>query len=205
MRCPEHGLAVGPDGSCVLCRRNRGPAGSTAPPPTSFFADTTWVGPNAIVLALVAAAMAILLTIRFIAGLGPFAPARAIAERERTGRYADDRQGRGDDPMAEDAPADPEGAADPDDPATTDAVPVVVYYTTWCPHCRRARAWLDEHQVPYRAFDVESDRDAAREMRRWNPSGAVPTIVVDGRPMSGFDPRALERQLEAAAQRRRGE
>lgn len=86
--------------------------------------------------------------------------------------------------------------------ATTDEVAVTVYVTRWCPHCKRATAWLDSQGIPYAEFDVERDRAAAREMRQLNPRGGVPVIVVDETVLVGFDPGALERALSAAERRR---
>ena len=50
--------------------------------------------------------------------------------------------------------------------------------------------------------DVELDLSAARELRELNPRGGVPTIVIDGQTMVGFDADEAERRLIAAARRR---
>ena len=81
-------------------------------------------------------------------------------------------------------------------------VPVVVYTTSWCPHCRKAQQWLDEHGVAYQSHDVEEDPAAAREHRVKNPRGGVPTIVVDGEVLTGFSPNALDGALTRARRRR---
>lgn len=197
VRCPEHGLAAGPDGTCVLCRRGQ-PRPTTAPDPLSAaLTDSSWVGPNAVVLGLVGLALAAYVGIRARSGLGPFAPAVT--------RGPDDGVAQGE-PQAdlppEDGRAPGAAAADPALAAAMREVPVTVYFTTWCPHCRRARAWLAQRRIPYEGLDVELDLSAARELRELNPRGSVPTIVIDGRAMVGFDADEAERRLIAAARQR---
>jgi glutaredoxin len=77
-----------------------------------------------------------------------------------------------------------------------EAGPVVVVYTTsHCPWCKKAKIWLDTHEVAYTERNVEDDREAAAEMRRIAPGGGVPTIVVDGVVGRGYSPQWLEKTL----------
>jgi len=204
MRCPEHGLAAGPDGLCVLCRRGQPRPGVAPDPVTAALADSSWVGPNALVLAFVGLALAAYVGIRALWGLGPFAPADA-PRGERSA--ADGRADRGtrEEPSLDDA--DPRGAVamNPELALAMREVPVTVYYTTWCPHCRHARAWLTQRKIPYEGLDVELDLSAARELRQRNPRGSVPTIVIDGQTLVGFNPSEVERRLVAAARQRLAE
>jgi len=181
----------------VLCRRGSARP-TTAPDPVSAaLTDSSWVGPNAVVLGLVGLALAAYVGVRALSGLGPFAPAVA--------RGRDDAAAPGE-PRADRLPEEPRSsgaaAADPALAAAMREVPVTVYFTTWCPHCRRARAWLERRRIPYEGLDVELDLSAARELRELNPRGGVPTIVIDGQTMVGFDADEAERRLIAAARRR---
>ncbi len=204
MRCPEHGLAAGPDGTCVLCRRGQPRPGAAPSPVTAALTESSWVGPNALVLALVGLALAAYVGIRALFGLGPFAPIDAPhAERHAAEALAD--------PATPEERAldnlDPRGT-DTADPALAQAmreVPVTVYFTTWCPHCRHARAWLTQRKIPYEGLDVELDLSAARELRQLNPRGGVPTIVIDGQTMVGFNASEVERRMVAAARKRLAE
>jgi glutaredoxin len=87
--------------------------------------------------------------------------------------------------------------------ASSDDVAVAMYMTSWCPVCRRARAWLERQGVPFVEHDVETDARAARLMRSLNPRGAVPMFDVDGRILIGFSPPMLRQALELAEQERR--
>ena len=55
---------------------------------------------------------------------------------------------------------------------------LIIYGTTWCGDCRRARSLLDRFQVPYRWVDVDRDVEAARLVEKLNRGfRSVPTLV----------------------------
>lgn len=82
-------------------------------------------------------------------------------------------------------------------------VPVTMYMTTWCPHCRRAQQWLDRGGYSYVMLDVDADEAAADTLEAINPRGAVPTFDVAGRVVFGFEPRQLEHVIRRVAETRR--
>ncbi|MCC8248457.1 glutaredoxin family protein [Saccharothrix luteola] len=60
---------------------------------------------------------------------------------------------------------------------------IVLYGANWCGDCRRAKAWLREHEVPFTDIDVEQD-DAARDRAIELAGGRknIPVIALpDGR------------------------
>jgi mycoredoxin len=55
---------------------------------------------------------------------------------------------------------------------------IVVYSTSWCSDCRRARTVLDRLGVRYRWIDVDDDESAAETVIRINRGlRTVPTIL----------------------------
>jgi len=55
-----------------------------------------------------------------------------------------------------------------------------------CGWCKRTKRLLDELGVDYQAVDVDllpgTQRERAlEEMKKWNPEGTFPTLVVDGK------------------------
>lgn len=61
---------------------------------------------------------------------------------------------------------------------------VMLYALSTCGWCRKARAFLDEHDIPYDYVYVDELKGARRDevmeqIRRWNPKGSFPTIVID--------------------------
>lgn len=58
------------------------------------------------------------------------------------------------------------------------AAPIIMYTTSWCPDCHRAKYLLDEYGVSYIAIDVEEDDAALAFVKEVNNgSRVVPTIV----------------------------
>jgi mycoredoxin len=70
---------------------------------------------------------------------------------------------------------------------TNEHTQLTVYGTRWCPDVRRARRFLDEHNVVYAYRDIDADAEACAYGGSW----IVPTIVFpDGAIL--FDPSARE-------------
>jgi mycoredoxin len=69
---------------------------------------------------------------------------------------------------------------------------VTVYSAIWCPDCRAAKRFLDEHKIPYTNIDIENTPGAAEEVIRRTGKRAIPQFVIDGewvqpyRPGEGF-------------------
>ena len=59
---------------------------------------------------------------------------------------------------------------------------VVIYTTAWCGDCRRLKAQLDRHGVPYREVDIDSDAEAARHLQERTGRQAIPFVEIDGNP-----------------------
>jgi glutaredoxin 3 len=78
---------------------------------------------------------------------------------------------------------------------------VTMYSTEHCPHCRNAKKWLDQHGVSYEEKRVDTDEDALREFAALKTGGGVPTFVVQGEVLRGFDP---EGRVLGSALRRHG-
>jgi thioredoxin reductase (NADPH) len=60
-----------------------------------------------------------------------------------------------------------------------DAKPtLIVYSTTWCPDCKRAKRFLSEHRIAYRNVDIEHNAEAADFVQEINNGmRIVPTII----------------------------
>ena len=57
---------------------------------------------------------------------------------------------------------------------------VQMYATSWCPDCRMARQFLDQHGIEFTEIDVDADRAASDEVLRRVGKRAVPQLVIDG-------------------------
>jgi mycoredoxin len=55
---------------------------------------------------------------------------------------------------------------------------IVMYTTSWCSDCHRAKYLLDEYGIPYLVIDVEEDEAALAFVKKVNKGNrVVPTIV----------------------------
>lgn len=72
---------------------------------------------------------------------------------------------------------------------------VVLYTSPTCGYCHQARAYLSQRRIQYVEKDVSIDRSAADEMIRLTGQMGVPVIVVDGRPIVGFNRPMLDKLL----------
>jgi len=75
---------------------------------------------------------------------------------------------------------------------TIEHTELTVYGTRWCPDVRRARRFLDEHNVAYAYRDIDADADACAYCDEVHGgSWIVPTIVFpDGAIL--FNPSVRE-------------
>ncbi|MGH9491690.1 MAG: glutaredoxin family protein [Terriglobales bacterium] len=73
-----------------------------------------------------------------------------------------------------------------------------MYTTTWCPDCRRAKAFLHERGIGFEEINIEETAGAAETVVANNGGKRkVPTFEIEGRffACSPFDPQILRREL----------
>jgi mycoredoxin len=60
--------------------------------------------------------------------------------------------------------------------------PIIMYTTTWCPDCRRAKSFLKDRGVEVREVNIEQDATAEAIVLRANQGKRkVPTFAVGNR------------------------
>jgi len=73
---------------------------------------------------------------------------------------------------------------------------IVMYCTSWCPDCKRARAWLKERGLEYTEVDIDRVPGAAAQLRQWaNGNLTTPTFDIDGTVIVEFDEVRLKEVL----------
>lgn len=72
---------------------------------------------------------------------------------------------------------------------------VLMYTSDRCPYCLRAKALLDGKGVDYEQIHIAlDDMEARRRIQEITGQMTVPQIIIDGRPIGGWDSlSALER------------
>ena len=78
---------------------------------------------------------------------------------------------------------------------------VVLYSTTWCGYCRKARKFLSSKKIPFVEKDIEKSPAANQEMKAKAAKagvrvGGVPVLDVNGKIIPGFDPNAILQALD---------
>jgi glutaredoxin len=81
---------------------------------------------------------------------------------------------------------------------TAAAGPVVMYATSWCPYCAKARAYFGRKGIAYTEYDVEKSPTADAEFKRLGGRG-VPLILVGREKMSGFSEEGFDALLARAS------
>lgn len=74
---------------------------------------------------------------------------------------------------------------------------ITMFSTSWCPHCKRAKAYFAQKGVGFREVDIEASDQGRREFEGYGGKG-VPLIIVGERRMRGFDAASMDRMLASA-------
>lgn len=72
---------------------------------------------------------------------------------------------------------------------------IVVFSTPTCGWCSRAKSYLREKGFRFRDVDVSKDQNAASDMVKISGQMGVPVIVIDNKPVVGFDVGKINRLL----------
>lgn len=208
-RCHIHGLVLGTDGRCVICRRDQSEIGDATAPP---------VGTAQYVAILGAALVS--------AGLGLVIYKLAIEEDDLPAPLPDVVQ------VAEETDAEPvtvqaarpppprpppvplAAESEPESPLAADAeakarlegamrrVQVTMYATSWCELCQRAQGFFGSKGISLRVLDIEKSETDKILLRSINPAQSVPTFDVEGQVLVGYSERALEEAVLRAAEKK---
>jgi len=75
---------------------------------------------------------------------------------------------------------------------------VIIFSTPTCGYCRKAKSYLKDKGIRFKDIDVSRDPGAARDMERKSGQRGVPVILIDNRPIVGFDIPKINRLLGIA-------
>ncbi len=74
---------------------------------------------------------------------------------------------------------------------------VVMYCTSWCPACRRARAWFAQNNIEFTEVDINAVPVAAEQVKKWaNGNRTTPTFDIDGEIIVEFNEARLRDALK---------
>lgn len=83
----------------------------------------------------------------------------------------------------------------PPDFSARHAEGIVLYATEWCGYCKKTRDFFKQHNIAYVEYDIEKSAEGRAQYNELNGSG-IPLIMINGKVLRGYDPRALKRELQ---------
>lgn len=69
---------------------------------------------------------------------------------------------------------------------------VVMYSTTWCGYCKKAKRYFNQHNISFEEYDVEKSAKGKMDYKALRGRG-VPIILVGNRRMNGFSESSFEK------------
>lgn len=67
---------------------------------------------------------------------------------------------------------------------------VEIYTVSYCPYCKKALSFLNEHNVKYTQYAIDGNEDEMRkklkEMYDIKGDVTVPQIIIDGKRIGGY-------------------
>ena len=77
-------------------------------------------------------------------------------------------------------------------------ISILIYGSDWCGDCRRARHFLERHQIPFEWIDIEKDKEAEKIVLQTNRGmRSIPTIFFgDGTILVEPSNKELARKLD---------
>ncbi|HQF42057.1 MAG TPA: glutaredoxin domain-containing protein [Ignavibacteriaceae bacterium] len=78
---------------------------------------------------------------------------------------------------------------------TTTQPKVIVFSTPTCTFCNQAKRYFREKNIRFTDVDVSRDQSAARDMMRRTGQMGVPVILINNKPIIGFDRNKINQML----------
>jgi glutaredoxin 3 len=76
---------------------------------------------------------------------------------------------------------------------------VLLFSTSTCSWCRRAKQYFKDRGVPFKEINIERDPDAARDIVRKTGQTGMPVIKIGSKWIVGFDRERIEKELARRA------
>jgi glutaredoxin 3 len=224
MQCNRHGLAAGPDGDCVVCLREARERATRRARRLALGACVSLFGVSGALLAARSLhAPSAPQTVTSLTAEPPIAatPVATQAAPEAppsevaTVHVAPSASLSSPAPAPAPAPALAVASAEPVAPARQPtsaevqaayhSTPVLMFSTSWCPVCARARQFFNANGLKFEDRDVDADPQASAELKRRSGGKAIPLIDIDGQQLRpGFSEQATMQAVAASVERRLG-
>lgn len=64
---------------------------------------------------------------------------------------------------------------------------VILYATSWCGYCQKARELLEENHIPYVEYDIEKSAEGNTQYQTLGGRG-IPVLLINGEVVKGYNP-----------------
>lgn len=88
--------------------------------------------------------------------------------------------------------------------AALSSTPVLLYATSWCGYCRKAREFLTANGLAYQEIDADKTPGGWEKVQELGGRRAVPLVVVDGEVNAGLHPERILESVARSMERRLG-
>jgi glutaredoxin-like YruB-family protein len=72
---------------------------------------------------------------------------------------------------------------------------VIIFTTPTCPWCRAAKQYFIQKKVKFTEVDVTKNQSAIKDLIRLTGQTGVPVILIDNKPVVGFDRAKIDKLL----------
>jgi mycoredoxin len=72
---------------------------------------------------------------------------------------------------------------------------VILYATSWCGYCKKARQLLRQLEVEFVEKDIEKNAAAGREFAERFPGSGIPVFDIEGKILRGYDEQAIRKAV----------
>ncbi len=72
---------------------------------------------------------------------------------------------------------------------------VIIFTTPTCPWCRAAKQYFVQKKVKFTEVDVTKNQGAVKDLIRLTGQTGVPVILIDNKPVVGFDRAKIDKLL----------
>lgn len=75
---------------------------------------------------------------------------------------------------------------------------VILYSTSWCPYCKKARDYFNSSNIAFTDYDIDKDKEAAARLAQLQGSTNIPFVIINGEKIGGFSASEYEKALKKA-------
>lgn len=72
---------------------------------------------------------------------------------------------------------------------------VILYATSWCGYCKKARSFMNENNIPFYEYDIEKSAEGRAQYESIGGRG-VPVLLVNGSVIKGYSSSEILKYLE---------